>query len=98
MRSSIEGGRIWGSGYYGWDAVDGLSAFVLSAATVGWLARLHAVGSKAHAPSLANVQAAVGRIDRTAGRAVWLGGWSERMRLAYLVRDDGLRRLVASQF
>ena len=98
MRSSIEGGRIWGSGYYGWNAVDGLSAFVLSAATVGWLARLHAVGSKAHAPSLANVQAAVGRIDRTAGRAVWLGGWSERMRLAYLVRDDGLRRLVASQF
>jgi len=98
MRSSIEGGRIWGSGYYGWNAVDGFSAFVLSAATIGWLARLHAVGSKAHAPSLANVQAAVGRIDRTAGRAVWLGGWSERMRLAYLVRDDGLRRLVASQF
>lgn len=98
MRSSIEGGRIWGSGYYGWNAVDGFSAFVLSAATIGWLARLHAVGSKAHAPSLANMRAAVGRIDRTAGRAVWLGGWSERMRLAYLVREDGLRRLVASQF
>ena len=98
MRSSIEGGRIWGSGYYGWNAVDGLTAFVLSAATIGWLARLHAVASHAQAPTLANVQAAVGRIDRTAGRAVWLGGWSERMRLAYLVRDAGLRRLIVSQY
>lgn len=98
MRSSIEGGRIWGTGYYGWNAVDGITAFVLSAATVGWLARLHAAGSSAQVPGLVNVQAAVGRIDRTAGRAVWLGGWSERMRLAYFVRDDGLRRLVASQY
>ncbi len=98
MRASIEGGRIWGSGYYGWNAVDGLAAFVLSTAAVGWLARLHAAGSGVKTPRLVDVQAAVGRIDRTAGRAVWLGGWSERMRLSYLVRDDGLRRLVAAQF
>ena len=98
IRSSIEGGRIWGTGYYGWSAVDGLASVVLSAATIGWLSRLHAVQSHEDAPRLANVQAAVGRIDRTAGRAVWLGGWSERMRLAYLIRDDGLRRLIASQF
>lgn len=98
MRASIEGGRIWGSGYYGWNAVDGLAAFVLSTTAVGWLARLHAAGSGVKTPRLVDVQAAVGRIDRTAGRAVWLGGFSERMRLSYLTRDHGLRRLAAAQF
>ena len=98
MRASIEGGRIWGSGYYGWSAIDGLTAFVLSIATVGWLSKLHAAGSSAPSPSLSDLQAAIGRIDRTSGRAIWLGGWSERMRLAYLARDDGLRRVASVQF
>jgi len=43
---------------------------------------------------LEDVAAALGRIDRSAGRARWLGGHAERLRLEYLSRDDGLRRLV----
>lgn len=41
-----------------------------------------------------DVSAALGRIDRSAGRAPWLGGSAERLRLEYLAGDDGLRRLV----
>ena len=98
MRSSIEGGRIWGSGYYGWNAVDGLGAFMFAIASVGWLARFHAAGEGIDAPSIAGLRAAIGRIDRTAGRAAWLGGWVERARLAFLTRDDGLRRIAAAQY
>lgn len=59
------------------------------------------VGSDTAAPDdarievgLDDVAAALGRIDRSAGRARWLGGHAERLRLEYLSRDDGLRRLV----
>lgn len=98
LHASIEGGRVWGSGYYGWSAVEGLAALALSAACVGWLARLHAAGSGERLVRLVDLQAAIGRVDRTAGRAVWLGGWSERMRLSYLVEQEGLRRLIAAQY
>lgn len=98
LRTSIEGGRVWGSSYYGWSVIDGLCALTLSAAAVGWLARFHAAGSSRERPGLVDVQAAVGRIDRSAGRAVWLGGWSERMRMAYLIEQNGLRRIVAAQY
>ena len=33
-------------------------------------------------------------LDRTAGRAKWLASSAERLRLAYLNMDDGLRRLL----
>jgi lysine-N-methylase len=45
--------------------------------------------------TLIDVRAALGRIDRTAGRAKWLASSAERLRLAYLNMDDGLRRLLA---
>jgi lysine-N-methylase len=41
-----------------------------------------------------DVRAALGRIDRTHGRAKWLGSAAERLRLTYLSMDDGLRRLI----
>lgn len=62
-----------------------------------------ATGAKLASPStavqgidamLADVRAALGRVDRSAGRAPWLGGSAERLRLEYLARHDGLRRLV----
>lgn len=98
LRASIEGGRVWGSAYYGWSVVDGLCAFALAAASVGWLARFEAAHAACTVVSLAHVQHALRRIDRTAGRAPWLGRNSERLRLAFLVRDDGLRRVLLGHF
>ncbi len=44
-----------------------------------------------------DVRAALGRVDRSAGRAKWLGGTAERLRLVYLNLDDGLRRVLQAQ-
>lgn len=97
LRASIEGGRAWGSGYYNWSAVDGLGAMALSGAAMLWLARAHAACSRRREVQLVDIRAALGRIDRTAGRAPWLGGLQERLRLGYLRRDGGLRSLIAAQ-
>lgn len=98
LRASIEGGRVWGSGYYGWSAVDGLAALSLCAACVGWLARFEAACASQPSVRIVDVQSALRRIDRTSGRAPWLGRNSERLRLAFLVRDDGLRRVLRDHF
>jgi len=104
LRATVLGGRAWGAGYYGWSMVAGLQALLLNAACVAWLARLHAAGrvgrpAATDAPGgslgIVDVRAALGRIDRTAGRAKWLGSSAERLRLAYLNMHDGLRRLLA---
>ena len=97
LRASILGGRAWGAGYYGWNIVSGLQALLLNIACIGWLARLHAAGQQRDQIDIIDVRAAVGRIDRTAGRAKWLGSAAERLRLAYLSMDEGLRRLITSQ-
>ena len=96
LRATILGGRAWGAGYYGWSMVDGLQALLLNAACVGWLARLHAAGEARSSLQIEDVRAALGRVDRTAGRAKWLGASAERLRLAYLIMDDGLRRVLAT--
>lgn len=98
LRATLEGGRAWGVGYYGWSGVDGVGAMAVSVAAVGWLSRAHAASHARTEVGLSDVRAALGRIDRTAGRAVWLGSTAERLRLAYLVRDDGLRAIIRSQF
>lgn len=98
MRATVLGGRAWGSGFYGWPVVDGLQALALNAACAGWLARAHAASAGRDVPSLEDVRAAVGRVDRTSGRAPWLGSRAERMRLAWLRIDDGLRRVARAQF
>jgi lysine-N-methylase len=95
LRATVLGGRAWGAGYYGWSMVDGLQALLLNAACVGWLARLHAAGEERSSLQIEDVRAALGRVDRTAGRAKWLGSPAERLRLAYLNADDGLRRVLA---
>ena len=95
LRASILGGRCWGPGYYGWPIIGGLQALVLNVACTGWLARLHAAGRNNTAIDIIDVRAALGRIDRTAGRAKWLGSAAERLRLSYLTMNDGLRRLLS---
>lgn len=94
LRATVLGGRAWGAGYYAWSMVDGLQALLLNVACVGWLARLHAAGSRRQAITIEDVRAALGRVDRTAGRAKWLGTSAERLRLAFLNMDDGLRRVI----
>jgi lysine-N-methylase len=98
LRARLEGGRVWGSGAYGWSAVEGLAALALAVASVGWVARWHAAASGRSNVMVADMQAAVGRIDRTAGRAPWLGGAAERWRIAYLLRDNGMQRILRAQW
>ncbi len=96
IRATVEGGRASGSGYYGWDATAGLCALVLNVACALWLARYRTVATGSSAPTLDDLRWALSRIDRTSGRAPWLGSWSERARLMYLVEGSGLRRAVAA--
>jgi lysine-N-methylase len=97
LRATVLGGRAWGSGFYGWPVVDGLQAVSLNLACALWLARAHAAAHGRQAVALEDMRAAVGRVDRTSGRAPWIGGRAERARLAWLRIDDGLRRLLRDQ-
>jgi lysine-N-methylase len=93
-RATIVGGRAWGAGYYGWPAVRGLQALVLNIACAAWLSRaLAAARGHAHV-TIEDARDALGRIDRHAGRAPWLGSVGERLRLEFFRLDDGLRRIV----
>jgi hypothetical protein len=95
MRSAIRGRRRWGAGHYGFPVTLGLVSLAVDLAAAGWLARLRASArGEGAAVTRDDVAAAVGRIDRTSGRAPWLGSRSERLRLRYLAIDDGLRRTV----
>ncbi|MCA9284230.1 MAG: YkgJ family cysteine cluster protein [Phycisphaerales bacterium] len=94
VRATILGGRFFGGGYYGWPLAHGVAAIALNASATSWLSRLYAVGAGRGRIELADVQAALGRIDRHSGRAAWLGSAGERWRLTYLVRTDGLRRMA----
>jgi hypothetical protein len=94
LRATVLGHRAWGAGYYGWPIVSGLQAMMLSAACLGWLARLHAAGRGLDRVDVIAVRAALGRVDRSSGRARWLGSRLERLRLRFLAADDGLRQLL----
>ena len=94
LRATLLGGRAWGAGHYGWPISAGVAAMSLNASAVLWVARLHAVLHGRGSLSIDDLVAAVGRIDRAAGRAPWLGSAGERLRLGYLAGDRGLRRLA----
>lgn len=94
LRATVLGGRAWGSGFYGWPMVRGLRALSLNAACALWLARAHAAARGRDVPTIDDVRAAVGRVDRASGRAPWLGSRPEAMRLSFLAIDDGLRRVL----
>ncbi len=95
-RATIVGGRAWGAGYYGWPAVRGFQALVLNIACAAWLARALAAARGHEHVLIEDARDALGRIDRHAGRAPWLGSVGERLRLEYFRLDDGLRRIVRS--
>jgi len=93
-RATLLGNRGWGAGYYGWPAIRGLQALVLNIACTAWLARALAAKRGHAAATIVDVRDALGRIDRHAGRAPWLGSVGERLRLEFFRLDDGLRRIT----
>ncbi|HMN96172.1 MAG TPA: YkgJ family cysteine cluster protein [Phycisphaerales bacterium] len=96
LRMTLLGGRAWGSGYYGWAIADGLLATTCNLLCTLWLARAHASGHGRAALTVDDCRAALGRVDRHAGRAPWLGGTAERARIRYLQVTEAWRGLVRS--
>jgi lysine-N-methylase len=94
LRATIHGRRAWGPGYYGWSIPMGLASLTLNLAAVAWLARLRAAGREASECAIGDVRAGLGRVDRVAGRAPWLGSRAEDLRIRWLAIDDGLRRIL----
>jgi|CXWL01.1.fsa_nt_gi lysine-N-methylase len=96
LTSRIEGASIFGAGYYGWSVLDGCAALCLSVAVSGWLARYLAAASGSHRIRFQDVATALGMVDRATTRLPALGTWTERNRIAYLLIDDGLARLLSA--
>ncbi len=95
LTARIEGQSICGAGYYGWSVFGGLSALCLAMASIGWLARLSAALDKRDRFTFEDVARALRVVDRAATRLPALGSVAERARVTYLLRDDGIVRLVA---
>ena len=98
VRSSLHGSRLWGSAHYGWSVVDGLQSLVLNIACAGWIARLCSAADSRPVVRLEDVRTGIGRVDRHAGRAPWLGSPVELVRLRYLRLEDGLRRVLRANW
>ena len=94
LSARIEGRAVYGGGYYGWPACTGYAALWLSLAVTGWLARYHAAISGRDTLSFVDVAGAIAVVDRAAARLPALGMFAERARVHYLLRDDGLARLL----
>ena len=94
LTARLEGRSVFGDGYYGWPIFAGLGALWLALAATGWIARyLAAVGGR-ETLLWDDVGEALGIVDRAATRVPSLGTSTERVRLSYLVREDGLAALV----
>lgn len=94
LAARIEGHSVFGQGYYGWPIISGLAALSLSLATAGWLARYAAAVAGRTSTTFEDIARSVGIVDRAATRLPVLGTMAERARLSYLLKDDGVVRLV----
>lgn len=94
VRMRLLSHSAFGDAYYGWSVIDGLRASVLSVAAVHWLTRYLAAAAGREVWRFADVQQAVGLIDRGAGRAKELGRASGALRIRYFARDHGFARLI----
>lgn len=94
LRARVLTRGAFGPAYYGWTLVDGLSALVLAVCAAGWLARFFAAAGGRSAIGQEDAVAAIGMVDRAAGRARELGRASARLRVRYLREDQGLVRLL----
>jgi lysine-N-methylase len=94
LQSRIINRGGFGRPYYGWSVLAGLNATLLAMSVIGWFARWNAATDGRSALMVEDVRRAVGIVDRTSGRAPELGAKSARLRLQYLVENQGLLRLL----
>jgi lysine-N-methylase len=94
LRATVLGGRAWGPGLYGLPVNQGVALVALNAICVAWLACARAAGRGE--VGLEDVGEAIGRVDRTSGRAPWLASSGERKLVAYLCCQDAMRLAVRS--
>jgi len=94
VAARLEGGTVYGPGYYGWPVFSGLAALWLAIAAAGWLGRLRASTEGRTVMRFDDAAYALGVVDRAATRLPALGAAAERVRVSYLLRDDGVARLV----
>ena len=94
LLARLHGRTAFGRGYYGWPVFTGLAALWLSTAVAGWLARYRAASERRDCFVFDDLAVAIGVVDRAATRAPSLGTLAERTRAAYLLREDGVARLV----
>ena len=97
IRASILGGRAWGSGLYGLPVNEGVAFLALNALCAAWLARAHASAAGRETVTLEDASVAVGRVDRSSGRARWLGTRGERLRVQWLAQSASLLSLARAQ-
>lgn len=90
----IQGRSCFGEGYYGWPVVSGMGALWLSLAAAGWLARLRAAAQGRVEVSFDDFAHSLGVVDRAATRLPGPGAWAERIRVGYLMKSDGVARLL----
>jgi lysine-N-methylase len=90
----LESRTVFGAGYYDWPVISGLGALWLSVAVVGWLARYAAALDGISPLDLQHLDRALAIVDRAATRLPALGTVAERVRVTYLLNDDGVSRLV----
>lgn len=93
LRATVLGGRAWGAGLYGLPVGEGAALVALNVACVAWLACARAT-ARGDEVRLEDVGEGIGRVDRTSGRAPWLGSRGERLRVAWLCGADAIRRAV----
>jgi len=96
LQTRLAGRSVFGRGYYGWTVFGGLAALWLSMAVVGWLARYAAAADARTALTHEDIAMAMGVVDRAASRVPALGTFAERTRVTYLLREDGVARLLGA--
>lgn len=94
LTARFEGSTVYGGGFYGWPAIAGIAACLLSVAAAGWLGRYRAAAARRTRLEFSDVATALAIVDRAATRLPALGTLAERTRIAYLLGDDAIARLL----
>lgn len=94
LTARVAGFTVYGDGYYGWPLFSGFCALWLSVAAAGFLARFRAASDGRDRLCYEDVAEGIAIVDRAATRLPALGTAAERLRLSYLLADDGITRLL----
>ncbi len=94
IRARLAGTSVFGAGYYDWPVVSGLGALAMCIVSIGWVARYVAAHDGRGFLKPSDVNSAVRVIDRGVTRVRALGTMTERGRIAYLMEEEGVAKLV----